>query len=300
MSQPLVIIAGATGDLGARIVRELSSMNTKIRALTRKETPEEKIRRLSDQGVEVVEVDFNNHQSLVQGCLGGTVIISTVSGLREVIIDTQTKLINAAVEAKVPRFIPSDFAIDYTKVPEGTNRNLNFRFEFKKIADQADIQVTSILNGAFSDMLTGVAPFVLFKIKKALCWGPCDQLMDWTTMDDTAKYTAFAALDPKTPRFLKIAGDQVSANNLAETMTKLSGEKYKVLRPGGLGLLNFLIAVTKRLMPTTADVFPPWQGMQYMRDQFHGLAKFDHLDNDRYPMKWTTTQDVLAAHLKNK
>ena len=298
MNQPLVVLAGATGDLGGRVVRELISMNTKVRALVRKETPEEKKQRLCDQGVEVVEVDFTNHHSLVQGCSGGSVVISMLSGLGNVIIDTQTKLIHAAVEANVPRFIPSDFAIDYTKVPEGTNRNLNFRFEFMKIADQADIQVTSILNGAFSDMLTGVAPFVLFKINKVLCWGNPNQLMDWTTIDDTARYTAFTALDPKTPRFLKIAGDQVSANILAEIMTRLSGKKYKVLKPGGLRLLNLFIALTKRLTPTTDEVFPPWQGMQYMRDQFQGLAKFDHLDNERYPIKWTTTQDVLTAHFK--
>lgn len=245
-----------------------------------------------------MEVDFTNQDSLVQGCSGGSVVISMLSGLRNVIIDTQTKLINAAVEANVPRFISSDFAIDYTKVPEGTNRNLNYRFEFMKIADQGHIQVTSILNGAFSDMLTGVAPFVLFKINKILCWGNCNQLMDWTSMDDTARYTAFAALDPKTPRFLKIAGDQVSANNLASIMTQLSGEKYKVLKPGGLRLLNLLIAVTKRLMPITDEVFPPWQGMQYMRDQFQGFAKFDLLDNERYPVKWTTTQDVYNCAFK--
>ena len=56
MNQPLVVLAGATGDLGGRVVRELISMNTKVRALVRKETPEEKKQRLCDQGVEVVEV----------------------------------------------------------------------------------------------------------------------------------------------------------------------------------------------------------------------------------------------------
>lgn len=298
INQPLIIIAGATGDLGGRIVRELSLMKAKVRALVRSGTPEEKKRLLRDNGVEIFEVDYSDHRSLVHGCHGGSVVVSTLSGLREVMISAQTQLLNAAVEAQVQRFFPSDFAIDFTKIPAGTNRNLNFRSEFQKIADQADIQVISILNGAFSDMLAGVAPFVLYRIRRVLCWGNPDQLMDWTTMDDTARYTAYAALDPGAPRFLKIAGDQQSSNSLAETMTKLSGEEYKVLRPGGLGLLSLLIAITKRLSPGTEEVFPTWQGMQYMRDQFQGLAKFDRLDNDRYPIRWTKTKDVLAAHLK--
>ena len=38
----------------------------------------------------------------------------------------------AAVDAGVPRFIPSDFAIDFTKIPEGGNRNLDLRREFHR------------------------------------------------------------------------------------------------------------------------------------------------------------------------
>ena len=53
--------------------------------------------------------------------------------------------------------------------------------------DESKIKVTSVLNGAFTDMLTGVAPYILFPIKKVLCWGDKNQKMDWTTIDDTAK-----------------------------------------------------------------------------------------------------------------
>jgi hypothetical protein len=68
------------------------------------------------------------------------------------------------------------------------------------LLDAAPIRATSILNGAFTDMLTGVAPFVVFRFRRILCRGIPEQLMDWTTIDDTARYTAKAAQDDGTPR----------------------------------------------------------------------------------------------------
>jgi len=231
---------------------------------------------------------------MVDAMQGSTVVISALAGLSDVIIDGQTRLLKAAEDAQVPRFIPSDFSIDFTKIPEGSNRNLNLRLEFLRIAEQSKVRITSILNGAFMDMLTGVAPLVLFRIDRILCWGDPDQLMDWTTMDDTAKYTAFAALDETTPRFLRIAGEEISANSLVAAMKVLTGREHKIFQPGGLKIFKALIRVAKIFVPGPQDLYPPWQGMQYMENLYSGIAKFEKLDNDRYPMKWTKVKDVLA------
>ncbi|MEI6833537.1 MAG: NmrA family NAD(P)-binding protein [bacterium] len=298
MNEKLVVIAGATGDLGGRIVRELFKLKAPVRAIVRVDTSESKLKVLRDFGCEVVKVDYANHKELVNALKDASVVLSTLAGLRDVIVDTQSKILSAAVEAGVPRFIPSDFSADFTKIPEGENRNLNLRMEFLKIAEKADIKLTSILNGGFMDMLTGVAPFILFKMDRILCWGSPDQLTDWTTIDDTAKYTAFAALDESTPRFLKIAGSEISANSLANVMTEITGRKHKILRPGGLGMFKSLIQVTKFFVPGTNELYPPWQGMQYMHNMYSGITKFEGLDNDRYPMTWTSVKDLLSKHLK--
>jgi nucleoside-diphosphate-sugar epimerase len=299
MNEKLVLIVGATGDLGGRIVRELCKLKAPVKALVRRGTPHTKVKVLKDLGCDVAEVDFSDHRHLVKVMQGATVVLSTVAGLRDVMIDLQTRLLNAAVEAKVPRFIPSDFSIDFTKIPEGANRNLNLRLEFLRVAEKADIKLTSILNGGFMDMLTGVAPFILFKLDRVLCWGSPDQMMDWTTIDDTAKFTAMTALDEETPRFLKIAGDEISANILARDMTELTGRPYKVLKPGGLAMFNVLIKVTKFFVPGVNELYPPWQGMQYMHNMYGGITKFEKLDNDRYKMNWTRAKDILSSHLKS-
>ena len=293
----MIIIAGATGELGNRIAVELIKQNAQVTALVRPGTSFEKRNKLKSQGCTVSEVDFNDSNELTKVCDGSDVVISAVAGLHDTIVGTQTQLLNAAVAAKVPRFIPSDFAIDYTKIPNDWNRNLSFRNEFREIADKANIKVTSILNGGFMNMLTGTAPFILFKINRILCWGDPNQLTDWTNIEDTAKFTAFAALDSHTPRYLKIAGDQISANGLIQVMSELTGKKYKLFRPGNLNLFKFIIAFTKLMTKKTNKLYPPWQGMQYMHNMYSGIAKLDNLDNDRYKMKWTTTKDLLGQFL---
>jgi nucleoside-diphosphate-sugar epimerase len=147
-------------------------------------------------------------------------------------------------------------------------------------------------------MLTGQAPFILFKLRRVLYWGNPDQRMDFTTINDTAAFTAAAALDPSTPRTLRIAGEQTSARELAKTASEITGKRFRLLRAGSLKTLDRLIRITRALLPETEALYPPWQGMQYMHNMFSGLAKLEPLDNHRYPgMRWTSIREALETRL---
>ena len=290
-----IVLAGATGDLGGRIARSLLARGANVRVLARSNSDKGKVDALRKAGAFICEVDFHNASELAKACEGATCVVSALSGLHYTMVGMQTLLLHAAVAASVPRFIPSDFSIDFTKLPYGNNRNLDLRKEFKERLDKAPIAATSILNGMFTDLLTGEAPFVLFPLKRIMYYGNANQLMDFTTIQNTAEYTAAAALDPVTPRYLRIAGDVLNAHELKEAATKATGEEFRLFRVGGLGLLNAIIKITKAITPSNNEVFPAWQGMQYMRDMFSGLPKLEPLDNDRYPdIKWTTVAEVLA------
>ncbi len=144
-------------------------------------------------------------------------------------------------------------------------------------------------------MLTGQMPLILFKRKRVLYWGDADQRMDFTTMDDTAAFTASAALDPSTPRFLRIAGDQLSTRELTAVVSEVTGKKFRPFRAGGLRMLGMLIKVARTVAPGEKELYPAWQGMQYMRNMFDGRAKLEPLDNGRYPgIRWTTAREVLS------
>ncbi|SHJ30415.1 NmrA-like family protein [Hymenobacter daecheongensis DSM 21074] len=293
-----IVLAGATGALGLLIAHYLRQRGATVRALVRPgASTKAEATSLRLQGVSVVEVDFGSVAELTKACQGGTCVVSALSGLREVIVDTQTRLLEAAVAAGVPRFIPSDFSADFTHLPEGSNRNFDFRREFQRRLDKAPIRATSILNGMFMDLLTGQAPVILAGPKRVLYWGSPDQPLDFTTMQNTAEYTAAAALDATTPRYLRVAGDVASIRGLQAAATAATGQPYKLFRAGSLGLLAGMIKVTKTLMPAKDEVFPPWQGMQYLHNMLSGQAKLaEPLDNGRYPeIRWKTVRELLAG-----
>ena len=294
-----IVLAGATGDLGYRIAQALLERGAVVRALVRTGSARKPVvAALRELGAETVEVDFTSVTALTKACTGASCVVSALSGLRDVIMDAQKRLLDAAVAAGVPRFIPSDYCVDYTKLPAGSNRNLDLRREFNQRLDQAPIQATSVLNGMFTDLLTGQAPVVLFKIKRVMYYGDADQPLDFTTTANTAEFTAAAALDPSTPRYLRVAGEVVTVRDLQRAASEASGQPFKLLRVGGVWVLGTMIKVTKALMAANDDVFPPWQGMQYMHNMFTGLSKLAPLDNARYPdIRWTPVREVLETRV---
>jgi uncharacterized protein YbjT (DUF2867 family) len=292
---PIIAVAGATGDLGGRIVKALVGRGAGVRALVRPGASDGDLGRLAALGASVVAADPADVAAMAVAVAGSACVVSALNGLGEVINGRQGVLLDATVAAGVPRFIPSDFAADFTRTAPGLNRNFDFRRMFMAYADRAPIKVTSILNGAFMDMLGAEMPLLQPGIRRVLYWQDADQVLDFTTKDDVAAYAAAAALDPTTPRILRVAGDSVSVRQMAATLSEVSGKRYRPLWVGSLGMLGAMIALTKRIAPEADAPFPAWQGMQYMRDQFGGAVRLAPLDSGRYGQTFTSVRDHLAA-----
>ena len=296
MAEPTIVLAGAAGDLGARIARALVARGAAVHALVRHGAATADHDRITATGATLVPVDMSDIAAVAAACDGAACVVSALNGLRPVIVERQGVLLDAAVRAGVPRFIASDFSADFTKTRPGDNRNLDLRREFMARADRAPIRVTSILNGAFMDLLGAEMPIIQPAIRRVLYWGSADQPLDFTTKDDVAAYAAAAALDAATPRILRIAGDTVTVRDIARVMGEVTRQRYRPLWAGSLGSLGLLIRLAKLLAPQPGAAFPPWQGMQYMRDMFSGRGKLYPLDNDRYPdLRWTSVRELLTA-----
>jgi uncharacterized protein YbjT (DUF2867 family) len=293
-----VLIAGATGDLGRRIVRALLQHDVRLRVLTRPGSGTAAALFGDEERIEVVVADYADGAALRTAVTGVDVVVSAVSGVRPVIVDAQRALLAAAVAAGVPRFIPSDYSADYRSIAVGSNRNFELRREFAADVDAAPIRATSILNGAFAEILTDEAPMILFDRQRVLFWSSADQILDFTSKDDVARVTASVALDADAPRVVEVAGSRVSARDVAQTMTELTGKTFKPQWAGTTGSLSVMSKVLRRLAKDPDETFPAWQGMQYFVSMFSGQAQLRHVDNDRYGKhEWTTVHDVLAAHV---
>lgn len=293
---PIIVIAGGTGDLGGRISKALLERGAEVRALVRPSTDAAKVATLEQRGITVIRIDLTDIAGLTEACAGASCVISALQGLHDVIIDAQSTLLDATLAAGVPRFIPSDFSSDFTKLTPGDNRNFDLRRAFNDHLDtKTAIRGTSILNGAFAELLTYNIPMLNIKNKSVGYWESPDWRVDFTTMNDTAAFTAAAAMDPTTPRVLRIASFQISPNELKTVAEDVVKEPFTLIRMGSRDELAAYNRRERAAHPEgEQEVYPDWQRGQYMQSMFS--VQNDPLDNDRYPdVAWTSIQDVLAS-----
>lgn len=297
MTSPFIAVAGATGGLGQLVAKALVKRGATVKALVRPNTNPSRTETLRNAGVTITPADLSTVQDLTRELNGATCVVSTLQGLRPVIQGVQGKLLEASVAAKVSRFIPSDYSLDFTKTKPGSNRNLDLRREFHDQLRNSGIAWTSILNGGFMELMAGNSPMINHKGRKVSYIGDKTQLLDFTTMADTAAYTAAVVMDPNpTPNFLRIASDTVNAIDIAQAAANVEGAPYTPGWMGTIGSTELMIRIL-RLFGGENELFPMWQGMQYMVNMFSGDGKLDPLDNGRYPdLTWTKIEDFFREH----
>lgn len=294
LMEKLILVAGATGKLGQKICRELNNRNVQVRAIVRAGSDPEKIQKLEAQGVEIFQADMSSLAELTAACDGVTCIVSALAGLHDVIVEAQTKLLEAAIAAGVPRFIPSDFSSDFTEIPPAENRNFALRKEFKAIIDGTSIEATSIFNGCFAEILSYNTP--LFNVpEKSITYyeDKEDWAIDFTTMDDTAAFTAMVAIDEHTPRALHISSFSVSPDDLAVLSEKNKGSRFNLINKGSMESFSADNRVFRAANPAGEDeLYPRWQQAQYMYSMF--LVHHEKLDNARYEgLTWSPVEENI-------
>lgn len=296
MSQQRVLVVGASGRLGSKVVRELLARGAAVRASHRPGAAHDQITALRASGAEPVAADLDEPNTLDRACAGVDVVVSCVQGLRDVIIDGQTRLLRAAERARVARMLPSDFALDFFKTPPGQNRNLDLRRTFHATLDASPVRGTAVLCGAFMDLLVGGQIGPDRATGRLKVWGDPDQPSDYTHTDDVARYLAAVALDASAGPVVRIAGDTRSPRELAELFAAARGVPVPVEEAGTLGDLDALIAKLMTADPAPTNPFPVWQQLQYVRDMASGLGRLDPLDNARYPdITPRSIRDVLTT-----
>ncbi|MFF0520473.1 NmrA family NAD(P)-binding protein [Actinomadura nitritigenes] len=297
-AQADVFVVGATGLLGGRIVSAFLDREVTVRALVRPGAAGEKERALDAlraRGVELVEGDITDPADRLAAAIGGArTVVSAVQGGPELIIDGQANLLAAAGQAGAARFVPSDFAIDITKLDDGDNVMIGWRRRAAALFAGSRLGVLSVLNGAFVEVMTGFMDLIDWEKGTLSHWGDPDQPMDLTTVQDTALYTVAAALDPAlagggTARF---AGEVVSMREFREAVERGTGRKL-TLRT--LGTADELRAEIERRAKATQNPFD-YVALQYQWCMVTGKGKFDALDNDRYPeVKPTSVEDFVRS-----
>lgn len=282
-----VLLAGATGMLGARIAHHLlEAADVDLRLLVRPDALSEPAKRsvldpLVERGAVLVEGDVTDHASLDRATRHVDVVVSALQGGREVLVDGQVALAGAASANGVRRILPSDFALDLFKSPPGEHLPFDLRREADEAIAQLGMQHIHVLNGSFLDMLAMPGAIVDFDDDAGVAsfWGSGEERFDATTIEDTARYAARVALDPAVPSGkFAVAAQQLSFGDIVAIVERTSGRRYARRSRGTADDLRAWIAGQR----AAADEMAATMGT-YQLYMLTGQTALDDLQNDRYP-----------------
>lgn len=200
-------IAGITGKFARRLVTHLLESNDS--SLTIKgycRDPSKLPATLSSSPkFELIQGGAFDKDALATFAQGCDVIVCCYLGDDKLMTDGQKLLIDACEAAKVPRYVASDWALDYTKLelgqlfPKDPMIHVKAYLDEKKSVDGVHILIGGFMEPIFSPFFSIVdVQANIFRY-----WGEKDQIMEGTTYDDAAKYTAKVVLDKEAKGVLK-------------------------------------------------------------------------------------------------
>ncbi len=226
-----VLVVGATGHVGARVVDELVARGRKVRALVR---PATDASTLHARGVEIARGDMLDPESLVAAMDGADAVITTAAGYtgsnkNATEIDTvgNANLAAAAHTTGVRRFVLTSI-LTSDRTPDVPH------FWHKKLAEdeleRLGVAFVALRPGAFLDQIATLAGNPIDK-GRIIWMGSTRTPLTFVLTDDLADYLA-AAVDADLRRGERIDigwNRPVSIGETAELLGTAAGRRIRVL-----------------------------------------------------------------------
>lgn len=295
-----VVVVGGTGTIGERLIAALlNKPEVKVKAAVRDRMPKDSVKRerlaqLERLGVEIVAMDLTDAATLDRVLQGTEAVLSTLQGGPDVIVDGQLNLLAACRRVGVKRFLPTDFSGDYNGISYGDNDNYDPRKRFAELAHGTGTAVTHIMNGAFTEVF--FAPFLgifNFPARTATHWGTGDEPLDLTTIGDTVRYAAEAALDPEVDGTdVQVSGEVTTIKQLVADCEAVTGQPWTRQSKGTLDECKAWIEQTRQSGAVSWVYLPA----QYEWGMATGKLRLTKLANARYPhIHPTSAREWLAS-----
>ena len=197
-----LLVAGATGFLGMEICRQLIAKNKIVKGLVRSTSDAGKVAQLKQSGVETIEGDLKNKESLENALRGVSAIISTVSStfsrqegdsIHTVDDEGQNNLIDAAVSAGVSQFVYVSFCTMPGQFPLQTAKR-----KVEKHLAESGLNYTILQPTYFMEIWLSPAVGFDYPNAKATIYGEGRNKVSWIAIKDVASF-AVAVLDNPVP-----------------------------------------------------------------------------------------------------
>lgn len=230
-----VLVVGATGSLGGRVCTELAAQGKPVAGMVRGGDDESKVGPLKAAGVELVEGDLKDPESLASACQGRTAVVSTASAslsrqagdnISSVDLDGQKALIDAAAAAGVSKFVYISFSSNMKT--DGPVTAAKRAVEQHLMASGLDY--TILRCGFLMEIM--VAPIVGFDYPnaKAVVYGSGENPLSLLSMDDVAAMVALCLDVPAASNaVIEFGGPApVTLHKLVQTFEEVSGRPFEM------------------------------------------------------------------------
>ncbi|KAI4862707.1 NAD(P)-binding protein [Hypoxylon rubiginosum] len=231
MADPIkkVAVIGASGNLGKEIVQELLKAGFEVTAFAREDSQSK-----FPPNVTVKRVDYQSVDSLTSALKG---LDAVVSAIATVAIGSQTPLVDAAISAKVRRFIPSEFGIN-TRIAGGTaignilqGKVKTLDYIIGKSQENPWFTWTGISSGIFFDwgLQFGSVGFDK-RTKTATIYDSGDEPVQASNLPFLGRVVAAVLSQPEKTanQYLSVASFNPSQNQILKIVEAKTGEKWKV------------------------------------------------------------------------
>ncbi|KAJ4258090.1 hypothetical protein NW762_008230 [Fusarium torreyae] len=232
-----VAVVGGSGLLGTKVVSSLLNAGFEVTAITRNESS-----ATFPDKVTVKRVDITSVDSIKGAITGQDAVVSTAATAATA---NQKVIIDAAIAAKVSRFIPSEFGIPSrenrdTKIGSilaGKVHNTDYLIELAQKHDW--FSWTGLSNGLFLDSgLRSDRGFINIKDRKVRLVDSGNEPYSTTTLAFVGD--AVAAIlkkpDETANKYLDIAGVTTTQNEVLKIAEQVTGDKFEVLHISGAEL----------------------------------------------------------------
>ncbi|KAE8137346.1 NmrA-like family protein [Aspergillus pseudotamarii] len=275
-------IAGITGKFAHRVVSHLlKHFNVIIRGYCRDSSKVSE--SISSEKVTLFKGDAFEKEAIHTFAQGCDVLICCYLGDNKLMIDEQKILIDACEQLGVPRYITSDWALDYTKLKLGELFPKDPVIHVRAyLTTKQKVKGVHILIGRFMEPV--LSPFFNIldpKTNSFRFWGEGDEIMEGTADDTAAQFTTAVARDPEATGVIRFLGGRATIREIVQSYEKVYGVKANLERLGSLDDLYKFMHETRAQNP--ADIYGYMSLFFYYYwingQTFVGLG----LDNDRYP-----------------
>lgn len=230
----MILVVGATGELGGRVLRLLRARDEKVRALVRPATDDSGVAAV---GAEVARGDLTDPASLAAACEGVDTVVATATAIarrlsgaggpsiKEVDEVGMAALVDAAQAAGVARFVYLSYA--------GADVGLGSPLERAKLATErrlrsSSMRVVIVRPDAFQEI--HLAPLGRFDMAagKVAVFGKGDLKRRYVGTDDVALLVAALATEADPPGLVEFGGPEaISRNEAIAVAERITGRPMK-------------------------------------------------------------------------